>query len=337
MKVLVTGAAGFIGFHVASRMLVDGHDVLGYDGVTPYYDVTLKRRRLERLLDSDGFSFSEAMLEDKLALESAATEFEPDVIIHLAAQPGVRYSLEAPEAYVSANLVGTFNLLEIAKQVKPRHLLIASTSSVYGANETTPFRETERTDFPISLYAATKKACEAMTHSYAHLWKVPTTCFRFFTVYGPWGRPDMALFKFVSAILDGEAIDVYGEGQMQRDCTHVDDLVEGVVRLIDTVPREGSPVEDESVTDSLSPVAPWRVVNIAGGKPVGLLDFIEAIEAATGKKARKNLLPMQKGDVTTTFADPSLLKALTGFVPSTPVSKCAQDFIEWYLSEYDAG
>jgi UDP-glucuronate 4-epimerase len=336
MRVFVTGAAGFIGFHVASRLLADGHEVLGYDGVTAYYDVSLKRQRLKQLLDRDRFSLEEAMLEDKPALESSIEDFRPDVIIHLAAQPGVRYSLEAPEAYVSANLVGTFNLLEIARETKPHHLLIASTSSVYGGNETQPFEEADRTDFPISLYAATKKASEAMSHSYAHLWKIPTTCFRFFTVYGPWGRPDMALFKFVSAILEGEPIDVYGEGQMKRDCTHVDDLVEGVIRLIDVVPVEGQPVEVEGVADSLSPVAPWRTVNIAGGKPIELLNFIEAIEGATGKKATKRLLPMQKGDVTATSADPGLLRALTGFVPSTPVTKSARDFVEWYRSEYDA-
>lgn len=336
MRILVTGAAGFIGFHVTRRLLADRHEVLGYDGVTPYYDVTLKRRRLQQLLGQDGFSFTEAMLEDKPALEASIADFEPDVIIHLAAQPGVRYSMEAPDVYLSANLIGTFNLLETVKETELRHLLIASTSSVYGGNETMPFEETDRTDFPVSLYAATKKACEAMSHSYAHLWKIPMTCFRFFTVYGPWGRPDMALFKFVSAILEGEPIDVYGEGQMKRDCTHVDDLVEGVVRLIDAVPVEGRPVEAGDVTDSLSPVAPWRVVNIAGGRPVELLDFIEAIEEAAETKAVKNLLPMQKGDVVATSADPSLLKALTGFVPSTPIAKSAQDFVDWYRSEYGA-
>jgi UDP-glucuronate 4-epimerase len=337
MKVLVTGAAGFIGLHVADRLLTDGHEVLGFDGVTPYYDVELKRRRLELLQSHDAFRHAEAMLEDKAALESAVADFGPEVIVHLAAQPGVRYSLEAPEAYIASNLVGTFNLLEVAKEAKPRHLLLASTSSVYGGNEAMPFEESERTDFPVSLYAATKKASEAMSHSYAHLWKTPTTCFRFFTVYGPWGRPDMALFKFVAAILDGEPIDVYGEGLMRRDCTHVDDLVEGVVRLIDAAPVEGEPVEVEGGRDSLSPVAPWRVVNIAGGKPVPLMDFIAAVEGAVGTEAVKNMLPMQKGDVTATCADPALLRALTGFVPSTPVKKAAQDFVDWYRTEQDRG
>jgi UDP-glucuronate 4-epimerase len=334
VKVFVTGAAGFIGFHLSTRLLADGHGVLGYDGMTSYYDVTLKRRRLASLLEQERFRFVEAMLEDANALESAAAEFAPDVIVHLAAQAGVRYSLEAPEAYISANIAGTFNLLELAKAMRPRHLLLASTSSVYGGNASMPFVEADRTDFPVSLYAATKKACEAMSHSYSHLWKIPTTCFRFFTVYGPWGRPDMALFKFASAILEGKAIDVYGEGRMRRDCTHVDDLVEGVVRLIDAVPEEGRPVDSDGVVDSLSPVAPWRVVNIAGGRPVELGDFIEAIEDAAGQKAVRNLLPMQQGDVVATFADPSLLKALTGFAPSTPVTKAAQDFVEWYRAEY---
>jgi UDP-glucuronate 4-epimerase len=336
MRALVTGAAGFIGFHLARRLLAGRHEVLGYDGITPYYDVTLKRRRLEQLVDWTGFRFEEAMLEDKAALESSIREFAPDVIVHLAAQPGARYSLEAPDAYISANLLGTFNLLEIAKEIKPRHLLIASTSSVYGGNQRMPFEEADRTDFPVSLYAATKKACEAMSHAYAHLWKVPITCFRFFTVYGPWGRPDMALFKFVSAILEGKAIDVYGEGQMRRDCTCVDDVAEGIVRLIDAVPVEGRPVEGEGVTDSLSPVAPWRVVNIAGGMPVRLTDFIGAIEDSLGKKAVKNILPMQKGDVTETFADPGLLRALTGFAPSTPVAVWVQEFVDWYRGEHGA-
>jgi UDP-glucuronate 4-epimerase len=337
VKVLVTGAAGFIGFHVASRLLADGHQVAGYDGMTDYYDPVLKQRRLEQLLAQPGFAFTEGMLEDRELLTATAAEFGPEVIIHLAAQAGVRYSLEAPDVYVSSNLVGTFNLLEVARETKPRHLLLASTSSVYGGNEAVPFAEAERTDFPMSLYAATKKAAEAMSHSHAHIWRTPTTCFRFFTVYGPWGRPDMALFKFVAAILDGEPIDVYGEGMMRRDCTHVDDLVEGVMRLIDAVPVAGEPVLDAGVADSLSPVAPWRVVNIAGGRPIPLLDFIAAVEDAVGTKAEKNLLPMQKGDVIQTCADPTLLKALTGFHPSTPVTIAAHDFVDWYRSEHGVG
>jgi UDP-glucuronate 4-epimerase len=334
MKIFVTGAAGFIGFHLSQRLLYEGHEVLGYDGMTKYYDVSLKEARLAILRESNGFSFVEAMLEDKAALDDAATSFGPDVIVHLAAQAGVRYSLEAPEAYISANVVGTFNVLELAKAIKPKHLLIASTSSVYGGNEKMPFEEADRTDFPVSLYAATKKACEAMSHSYSHLFKIPTTCFRFFTVYGPWGRPDMALYKFVDAIEKGQPIDVYGMGQMQRDSTFVGDLVEGIARLMDAIPQEGVAVA--GVEDSISPVAPWRVVNIAGGQPTALLDFIGAIESKLGKAATKNMLPMQQGDVVTTSADPSLLRALTGFVPETSASTSVNVFVDWYKEQYVA-
>lgn len=330
MKVLVTGAAGFIGFHLCRRLLADGHHVLGFDGMTAYYDVALKRARLAQLRASNAFSFIEAMLEDKAALDEAGVGFDPDVIVHLAAQAGVRYSLEAPEAYVSANLVGTFNLLELAKAVQPAHLLIASTSSVYGGNPSMPFAEADRNDFPLSLYAATKKAGEAMSHAYAHLYNLPTTCFRFFTVYGPWGRPDMALFKFVEAIDQGKAIDVYGEGRMQRDFTFIDDLIEGIVRLMTVSPVLGQPAALERGLDSLSPVAPWRSVNIAGGQPVGLMDFIAAVEGAMGRVADKNLLPMQKGDVTETFADPALLSALTGYKPQTDVVTGVGAFVRWY-------
>ena len=328
MKVLVTGAAGFIGFHLSKRLLAGGHHVLGYDGMTKYYDVSLKETRLAILRQSNAFSFIEAMLEDKEALEQAGDGFAPDVIVHLAAQAGVRYSLEAPEAYISANVVGTFNVLELAKKLRPKHLLIASTSSVYGGNERMPFGEADRTDFPVSLYAATKKACEAMSHSYAHLFKIPTTCFRFFTVYGPWGRPDMALYKFVDAIEQGKPIDVYGMGEMQRDSTAVSDLVEGITQLMDAVPQESAKASD--ILDSLSPVAPWRAVNIAGGKPTTLLEFIEAIESALGKKAIRILLPMQQGDVVSTHADPSLLMALTGFTPATSIQDCVNEFVAWY-------
>ncbi len=330
MKILVTGAAGFIGFHLSQRLLADGHEVAGYDGMTRYYDISLKQERLAILNQSNRFRFTRGMLEDKALLDATAADFGPDIIVHLAAQAGVRYSIEAPETYVSANLVGTFNVLELARQLRPKHLLIASTSSVYGGNETMPFEEVHRTDFPVSLYAATKKAGEAMSHSYAHLFGVPTTNFRFFTVYGPWGRPDMALFKFVTAMRKGEAIDVYGEGRMRRDFTYIDDLVEGIVRLMDAVPKRGEPVGTGMVADSLSPVAPWRTVNIAGGEPVGLLAFIEAIEKATGLSAQKRLLPMQQGDVTETYADASLLQALTGFVPRTSVEEGVRRFVEWH-------
>ena len=330
MRVLVTGAAGFIGFHLSRRLLADGHEVDGYDGMTPYYDVRLKEARWAELGRFPRFRGQVAMLEDAAALNAFA-EPRPDIVVHLAAQAGVRYSLENPRAYVDANLVGTFNVLELARGV--RHLLLASTSSVYGANAAMPFRETDRTDHPLTLYAATKKAGEDMAHAYAHLWKTPTTAFRFFTVYGPWGRPDMALFKFVAATLRGEPIDVYGEGRMQRDFTYVDDLVEAVRRLIDLPPVEGAPV---GLLDSLSPAAPYRVVNIGGGRPVGLLAFIDAVEGALGRKIERRLLPMQKGDVPATSAAPDLLRALTGYVPETDVETGVRAFVAWYRAAYPA-
>ncbi|KKB09268.1 NAD-dependent epimerase/dehydratase family protein [Devosia chinhatensis] len=330
MKVFVTGAAGFIGSHLSRRLVAEGHEVLGYDGVTPYYDVKLKRARLALLHDEPRFSFVEAMLEDRAALERVVFGFEPDVIVHLAAQAGVRYSLENPASYISTNVVGTFNLLEVCRALKPSHVLLASTSSVYGANESLPFAETDRTDFPVSIYAATKKAGEALSHSYSHLFDIPTTNFRFFTVFGPWGRPDMALFKFVSSMRRGEAIEVYGEGRMKRDFTYIDDLVTSIVALMGAVPQRGHPVAVPGVVDSLSPVAPWRVVNIAGGGSVGLLDFIEAIEAATGLTARKTMLPIQPGEMVDTFADARLLEALTGFLPRTPVAEGVRRFVDWH-------
>jgi UDP-glucuronate 4-epimerase len=334
MRILVTGSAGFIGFHLSRRLLADGHQVTGFDGMTPYYDVSLKEKRHAILAGLDGFQPIIGMLEDKAALGRAVMEARPQVIVHLAAQAGVRYSLEHPEAYVSANLVGTFNVLEAARAAGVGHLLFASTSSVYGGNTKLPFQETDPTHTPMSLYAATKKAGEAMSHSYAHLWGIPTTCFRFFTVYGPWGRPDMALFKFVAAIERGERIEIYGEGNMERDFTYVDDLVEAVTRLMDAVPEMGKPVAADGVTDTLSPVAPWRVVNIAGGQPVGLLAFVDSIERHLGKKAIREMLPMQKGDVAKTHADAGLLRALTGYVPGTSVDVGVKAFVEWYRGEY---
>lgn len=332
MKYFVTGVAGFIGFHLARRLLAEGHTVRGLDAVTAYYDPELKQARLDVLEQHPNFSWVRGRIEDPDAMTAALHGHESDIWVHLAAQAGVRYSLENPESYISANLVGTQAILEAARHRSPKHLMIASTSSVYGGNTKVPFNENDPSHFPVSLYAATKKAGEALSHSYAHLFDVPTTCFRFFTVYGPWGRPDMALYKFVERIERDEPIEVYGEGRMSRDFTYVDDLIEGIVALASRPPEQGRPVGPEGV-DSLSPVAPWRVVNIAGGSPIGLMDFIDAVEKVTGKVARKNLLPMQPGDVAATMADPTLLRELVGAVPETPLATGVQAFVDWY-AEY---
>lgn len=329
MRIFVTGCAGFIGFHVCRRLLGEGHTVVGFDGVTPYYDVALKRARLALLQAEPGFTFVEGMLEDSAALATALGPDPWDAVIHLAAQAGVRYALENPQSYVQSNIVGTFNLLERLRAIPTGHLLSASTSSVYGGNPDMPFREVDRTDFPVSLYAATKKSGEAMCHSYAHLFGLPITAFRFFTVYGPWGRPDMALFKFVRAIEAGEPIEVYGQGRMARDFTYIDDLVDGIVALLPLAPKAG---QAGDARDSISPVAPYRAVNIAGGMPMPLMAFIEAIEKALGKTAKKTFLPMQPGDVVDTHADPALLEALTRARPHTPVEVGVARFIEWYRS-----
>jgi UDP-glucuronate 4-epimerase len=337
LKVFITGTAGFIGFHLAKRLLAEGHDIVGYDGMTPYYDIRLKRARHELLTRSNRFLAVEGMLEDFEKLHATAKAAEPELIIHLAAQAGVRYSLENPRAYVESNLVGTFNVLEIARELKPKHLMLASTSSVYGANPAMPYAENDKADWPMTLYAATKKATEAMSHSYAHLWNIPTTCFRFFTVYGPWGRPDMALFKFVDAIERGGAIDVYGHGEMKRDFTYIDDLVEAIVRLSACIPGEQPASSSPEAPDTLSPVAPWRLVNIAGGYPVGLLDFIRTIEHCLGRPAVLNMMPMQPGDMNATFADYRLLEALTGYRPSTPVDVGVNAFVDWYKGHKTTG
>jgi len=324
MRVLVTGAAGFIGSTLSHRLLARGDEVLGYDNLNDYYDTALKDARLALLTPKPGFSFVKGSLEDRATLEAAFDSFKPDRVVNLAAQAGVRYSLQNPRAYVDANLVGAFNVMEIARLLKPRHFLYASTSSVYGASPTVPFHESDRTDFPLTLYAATKKAGEAMAHSYAHLWSIPTTMFRFFTVYGPWGRPDMAPLKFVDAIENDRVIDIYNHGDMSRDFTYVADLVESVVRLIDCVPERGSS------DDSVSPVAPFRIVNIGRGAPVKLLDFIETLERALGKKAKRNYLDMQPGDVPRTFASADLLERLTGYRPHTSLDEGVAALVEWY-------
>ena len=333
MRYLITGTAGFIGFHLARRLLDEGHFVVGFDAMTTYYDVALKQKRHAILERSNGFRPVIGRLEDRSALDAAAALAEPEVIIHLAAQAGVRYSLENPGAYVDSNLVGSWNVLELARRLKPRHLLLASTSSVYGANEKIPFAETDHADEPLTLYAATKRSMELMAHSYSHLFDIPTTAFRFFTVYGPYGRPDMALFKFVSAMLKGQPIEIYGEGRMSRDFTYIDDLVEGIRRLVDVVPAETNRVE---AIDTLSHEAPFRIVNIGGGQPVELIRFVETVEAALELPAIRNMLPMQPGDVPRTFAAPDLLVALTGYRPSTSIEEGVGRFVGWYREHFAA-
>ena len=333
-KVLVTGSAGFIGFHLSKLLLEEGFAVTGFDGLTDYYDVRLKERRHQMLLQHEHFKAHVGMLEDFEKLQSLVADEAPDIIVHLAAQAGVRYSLENPRAYVESNLVGTFNVMECAREAAVDHLLMASTSSVYGANEDMPFDERQKCDTPLTFYAATKKANEAMAHSYAHLWNLPTTMFRFFTVYGPWGRPDMALFKFTRGILNGEPIDVYNHGEMYRDFTFVSDLVRGIRLLIDAIPPQPSEAADIRPCDSLSPVAPYRVVNIGNNDKVKLTDFIDAIEAECGQRAQRNHLPMQMGDVPATWADATLLEELTGYRPTTDVREGIRQFVAWYRDYY---
>lgn len=333
-RILVTGTAGFIGFHLSRLLLAEGFRVHGYDGMTDYYDVRIKQRRHSMLMQNTNFSATEAMLEDQQTLDRVADDFAPDVIVHLAAQAGVRYSLENPRAYIDANIIGTLNVMEVARRNEVQHLLMASTSSVYGANEEMPFIETEKADTQLTIYAATKKANESMGHSYAHLWGLPTTMFRFFTVYGPWGRPDMALFKFVDAILDGRPIDVYNHGQMFRDFTYVEDLVRGIRLLIDAVPVRPESADDIEPGDSLSPVAPFRIVNIGNSDKVRLTDFIDAIEASVGRPAIRNLMEMQKGDVPATWANAELLQKLTGYRPQTDVREGIEKFVSWFREYY---
>jgi len=329
---LVTGSSGFIGFHLCQKLLDDGFRVVGIDNLSDYYDVALKQRRQSILLQNPNFRVINDNIEAPNLMMSLFAEEKPDVIIHLAAQAGVRYSIDNPRAYLESNIVGTFEILEAARAYPPAHMLLASTSSAYGANTVMPYQETVKADHQMSFYAATKKATEAMAHSYAHLYDLPVTMFRFFTVYGPWGRPDMALFKFTKAILNGDPIDVYNHGDMKRDFTYVTDLVEGIRLLIDAAPKR---VDEVPEGDSLSPVAPWRVVNIGNSDSIQLTDFIAAIEDATGKTATRNMMPMQAGDVPATWADASLLQTLTGYKPQTNVRDGVQAFVDWYRDYYE--
>lgn len=329
-RVLVTGTAGFIGFHLSKLLLDEGFIVHGYDGMTDYYDVRLKQRRHQILLQREGFSTTEAMLEDEEGFNKVADAFAPDVIVHLAAQAGVRYSLENPRAYLDSNVIGTFTVMEAARRLQVKHLLMASTSSVYGANTEMPFVETEKADTQLTIYAATKKANESMAHSYAHLWDLPTTMFRFFTVYGPYGRPDLALYKFVDAILDDRPIDIYNHGDMYRDFTYVDDLVRAIRLLIDAIPVRPESPDLVEEGDSLSPVAPFRIVNIGNSEKVRLLDFIDAIEDCLGKKAIRNYMEIQSGDVPATWANADLLQSLTGYRPQTDFRDGIARFVTWF-------
>ena len=331
---LISGSAGFIGYYLGQRLLTDGFRVIGVDSLSDYYDPNLKRRRQANLLQNAGFSAVNEPIETPDLLADLFAEHRPDIVVHLAAQAGVRYSIDNPRSYLESNLVGTFELLEAARAHPPQHMLLASTSSAYGANTEMPYRETMKADHQMSFYAATKKATEAMAHSYAHLFDLPVTMFRFFTVYGPWGRPDMALFKFTRAMLAGEAIDVYNHGEMMRDFTYVEDLVEAIRRLIDAAPIRPESAEDIAEGDSLSPVAPWRVVNIGNSKPVQLGDMIAAIEDALGIEAKRNLMPMQPGDVLATWADAELLRTLTGYVPETDIREGVRRFVAWYRDYY---
>lgn len=332
-RFLVTGTAGFIGFHLAKLLLEEGHRVHGYDGITDYYDVNLKHKRHEILEEFPDFSCTIGMLENTELVDSTFDHFRPALVVHLAAQAGVRYSLENPRAYIESNVVGTFNVMEAARRVGVEHLLMASTSSVYGANVEMPFDENQKADAQLTIYAATKKATESMGHSYAHLYELPITMFRFFTVYGPWGRPDMALFKFAKGIIDGVPIDIYNNGDMYRDFTYVDDLVRAIFLLTSTPPIR--PVGGViPCGDSLSSDAPFRVVNIGNSDKVRLLDFVDALEDCIGKKAVRNYMGMQAGDVPATWADASLLKRLTGYQPKTNFRDGIERFVNWYREFY---
>jgi UDP-glucuronate 4-epimerase len=334
MTVLLTGSAGFIGFHVALRLLERGQQVVGIDNLNPYYDPRLKAARLAILEKSEGYRHSGLDLEDRDGVAALFAEARPQQVINLAAQAGVRYSLEKPEAYVASNLVGFLNVLEGCRSVQPEHLVYASTSSVYGANGALPFNVHDAATHPITLYAATKLANESMAHAYAHLFGVPSTGFRFFTVYGPWGRPDMALFKFTEAILAGRPIDVYGEGRMQRDFTYVDDIVEGVLAGLDRPAAINAAWDPQAPDPATSGVAPWRVLNLGAGRRVELMRYIEVLEEKLGRKAELNLMPMQAGDVARTEADVTETRAALGYAPATPVEVGVGRFVDWYLEYY---
>ena len=333
MRVLITGAAGFIGMHTAKKFLNNGFVVSGIDNLNDYYDSSLKEDRLMQLNDHKGFSFELLDIEDRKGLEKIFIEFQPDIVVNLAAQAGVRYSIENPSSYVNSNLVGFGNILECCRENKIKHLVYASSSSVYGLNSEMPFDEGQNVDHPVALYGATKKSNELLAHSYSHLFNLPTTGLRFFTVYGPWGRPDMALFKFTKAILNNEAIDVFNHGKMMRDFTFVDDIVEGIFGTANKIPEANKELAHHYIDAGNSP-APWRIFNIGRGKPVPLMEFIIALERQIGKKAYLNFCDMQPGDVKETYADTTRLEEWIGWKPQTEINDGIKSFVEWYREYY---
>ena len=333
MKILLTGAAGFIGLHVCELLLARGDEVIGVDNLNDYYDVTLKESRLARLAAHGNFRFARLDIADRDGIAALFAKEKPQRVINLAAQAGVRYSLQNPHAYIDSNVVGFVNILEGCRHAGVEHLVYASSSSVYGGNTRMPFSEHDNVDHPVSLYAASKKANELMAHTYSHLFNLPTTGLRFFTVYGPWGRPDMALFLFAKAILEDRPIDVFIHGKMQRDFTYIDDIAKGVVKLLDC-PPVANPAFDKDVPDPASSWAPYRVCNIGNHQPVELMTYIETLEQALGKTAQKNFLPLQDGDVPATYANTDSLQAITGFAPATSVKEGIQRFVAWYLDYY---
>ena len=331
-KIYITGAAGFIGFHAAKKFLNKGIKVHGFDSMNNYYDPRLKKARLNILKKYKNFSFTKGLLENQKLLNQSVLKFKPSIIIHLAAQAGIRYSVDNPDVYLNSNIFGTFNIIKIAHKIKVKHLIIGSSSSVYGANKKIPFKELDKTDHQISFYAATKKSTESLAHSYSSLWKLPITMLRFFTVYGPYGRPDMAYFKFTKNILKGKKIDIYNRGKMYRDYTYIDDVVDGIYKLLNKAPSLNP--KKKFKNDSLSSVAPFRILNIGNTKKIYLLNFINTLEKELGKKIKKNYMPMQKGDVHSTLSDSSLLKRITGYNPKTNYKVGITKFIKWYLNYY---
>ncbi|MFS0788248.1 NAD-dependent epimerase [Shouchella sp. 1P09AA] len=332
MKILVTGAAGFVGSHVIKKLVTDGYSVIGIDNINDYYDVSLKNNRLKLLID-DNFNFHNIDISDSRSVEELFNTNDINVVLNLAAQAGVRYSIENPHAYIQSNLVGFTNILEACRHNDVEHLIYASSSSVYGANKKMPFATTDGVNHPVSLYAATKKSNELLAHTYSHLYNLPTTGLRFFTVYGPWGRPDMAYFSFTKNIMEGKTIKVFNNGEMMRDFTYIDDIVEGIVRLIDKKP-EPSVDFDHHYPDPSSSHAPYKVYNIGNNKPVKLMDFIRTIEKHVGKEAKLEYLPMQPGDVQATYADIDDLKETIGFSPDTTIDEGIGKFVDWYKSYY---